>query len=82
MPASEAFELAAALALARRRRIGPFRDLAAKNGAAKKGAAENEEMEKELAILARAGFGLTVATEALRMDPEEAEALLSGLREP
>jgi regulatory protein len=64
-------ELAAALVLARRRRIGPFR---------RSGQLEPSERQRELAILARAGFPQDVATRALGMDPEAAEALVIRLR--
>ncbi|AOX18309.1 regulatory protein RecX [Kozakia baliensis] len=59
-------ELGAALVLARKRRLGPFRrpdapepDLAAH--------------QKALAAFARAGFGRDIAEQALAFDPEEAE---------
>jgi len=64
-------ELAAALALAARRRIGPFRA----------GEAPGPEgTRRELGILARAGFPRAVAEEALRLDRAEAAALLEALR--
>jgi regulatory protein len=62
-------ELAAAVAFARRRRIGPFR----------KGDADPR---RELGMLARAGYGQEVAEAALRLDAEAAEALLARLRAP
>jgi regulatory protein len=63
---AEASDLAAACALARRRRLGPYRR-----------AAEREAFrEKDLAVFARAGFPLGVAREVLACEnPEEAEAL-------
>lgn len=63
-------ELAAALVLARRRRIGPFRAMAA----------DPEAGRKELGIMARAGFPREVASRALRMSADEAEALIIRLR--
>lgn len=64
-------ELAAALTLARRRRLGPFRA----------GEAADEAMRrKELAALARAGFSQAVACQALGMDPAEAEERVLALR--
>lgn len=64
-------ELAAALVLARRRRIGPFR-----------GAAPLDQpgRRRELAILARAGFPQSVARRALATDPAEAETIVNHLR--
>ena len=64
-------ELPAALVLARRRRIGPFRA---------GGPPEAEGRHRELAILARAGFPQDVAQRALALDPEEAETLVNQLR--
>ncbi len=62
-------ELAAALLLARRRRLGPFR-------------AEGAEADRrrELGTLARAGFGEGVARRALAMAREAAEELLEAVR--
>ncbi|MDD9876552.1 MAG: RecX family transcriptional regulator [Magnetovibrio sp.] len=60
-------ELAAALALARRRRLGPYRA----------GPARAERREKDLAALARAGFSYEVArrvVEAVSLEELEAEA--------
>lgn len=67
----QASELAAALTLARRRRIGPFRE---------GGPPDQTGRRRELAILARAGFPHTVAREALAMAADEAEALVILLR--
>jgi regulatory protein len=64
-------ELAAALALAARRRIGPFRT---------GGTPDPEGTRRELGILARAGFPRAIAEEALRLDRAEAAALLEALR--
>lgn len=64
-------ELAAALALAARRRIGPFRAGAPPDPAG---------MLRELGVLARAGFPRTIAERALRLDRMEADARLTALR--
>lgn len=64
-------ELAAALTLAARRRIGPFRTGAPPDAS---------ERLRELGVLARAGFPRDVAERALRLDPVEAAALVAGLR--
>ncbi|HJS86076.1 MAG TPA: RecX family transcriptional regulator, partial [Acetobacteraceae bacterium] len=65
-------ELAAALALAARRKIGPFYDGEPRDPA--------ERLRRELGILARAGFPRAVAEEALRLDRAEAAAMLEALR--
>lgn len=62
-------ELAAALVLARKRRIGPFRN----NGEA--------DRNREIGIMARAGFSRSTAETALDADPEEAEAAIRRLRQ-
>jgi regulatory protein len=59
-------ELAAACAYLRRRRAGPFGDA--------------PEL-KVLAAMARAGYGQDIARRALRLDREEAEALIKNLQE-
>ena len=64
-------ELAAALVLARKRRIGPYRrgdppDLTAR--------------QREMAMLARAGFPQTVAAQALAMGADEAEERIAAFR--
>jgi regulatory protein len=64
-------ELAAALMLTRRRRIGPFRAGAPPDQAGRR---------RELAILARAGFPQSIAGQALAMASEDAEALVNRLR--
>jgi len=64
-------ELAAALAYARRRRLGPFRLLDA----------DADTRRKEMGALARAGFPQPVAQQALRMDPEDAKALVIRLKQ-
>jgi regulatory protein len=68
VPEDAEAELAAALILARRRRFGPFRADAA------------ADPRRELAALARAGFPRAVATRALGMPREEAEALVTAFR--
>ncbi|MBV9250337.1 MAG: RecX family transcriptional regulator [Acetobacteraceae bacterium] len=60
-------ELAAALVLARRRRIGPFRIGA-------------PDRQAELAIMARAGFTHQITKQALEMERTEAEVLVAKLR--
>lgn len=72
LPADPDAELAAALILTRKRRIGPFRT-AAEPGP--------EERRREFAILARAGFESGVARQALATPPEEAEAHIRALRQ-
>lgn len=63
-------ELGAALILARKRRIGPFRPAPA----------DPTGRQKELAVLARAGFSREVAVRALTTDIHEAEARIADLR--
>ncbi len=69
LPDNPEAELAAALALARRRRLGPFRD---PDAAA--------DPRRELAVLARAGFTQDIAMRALDTDAGTAEALVAALR--
>jgi regulatory protein len=71
LPEDTIIELAAALTLARRRRIGPFRAGAPPDQAGRR---------RELAIMARAGFPQAVASQALAMATDEAEALVNRLR--
>ena len=71
LPSDEGSELAAALVLARRRRIGPFRTGPTPDAAAQR---------RELGMLARAGFPQDVARRALATDPEQAEALVNEFR--
>jgi len=59
--------LVSALILARKRRIGPFRIAAA-------------DHNRELGVLARAGFPRDVAMRALAMPAEEAEAAIREAR--
>lgn len=71
LPEDAQSELAAAVVLARKRRIGPFR----------RGAAPDEAgRRRELGVLARAGFPQSVARQALAMDPDDAEAMVIQLR--
>jgi regulatory protein len=63
-------ELAAALIHVRRRRLGAYRATA---GTA-------DDFRRALASLARAGFGGSVAIQALRATREEAEALITEFR--
>jgi regulatory protein len=67
-----ATELAAALVLARKRRIGPFRAAEPTDGQLGR--------NKELGILARAGFARDAAEQALDMDHAEAEQRIHDLR--
>jgi regulatory protein len=64
-------ELAAALALAQRRRIGPFRH----------SPTDAETARRELGVLARAGFSREVASRALDTDPDTALELVIRLRQ-
>lgn len=68
LPAAEQ-ELPAALAYARRRRLGPFRE-----------AGDAEVRLRDLGALARAGFSRDVAERALDMDAGQAEALVLKLK--
>jgi regulatory protein len=71
LPGDDESELAAALVLARRRRIGPFR----------RGVGPDEAgRRRELGVLARAGFPPSVASQALAMTPGQAETLVNRLR--
>lgn len=69
LPSDPAAELLAALALARRRRIGPFRAAPL---------ADADARRHELAVLARAGFAQAVARQALAMPRAEAEERLAA----
>ncbi len=59
-------DLAAAVLLMRRKRLGCFRKV------------REEDRNKEMASLARAGFGFDIAQKALSMGEEEAEEILSA----
>ena len=65
-------ELAAALAFARRRRIGPFR----------REELDQEAALRELGMMARAGYMRDTANTALRMDAEEATDRINRARQP
>lgn len=71
LPVDDESELAAALVLARRRRIGPFRSGDAPDVAGHR---------RELAMLARAGFPQDVARRVLAMAADSAETLVNRLR--
>ncbi|MBU0859936.1 MAG: RecX family transcriptional regulator, partial [Alphaproteobacteria bacterium] len=62
-PSSEV-DLIAALRLARRKKLGPF------------STKDPVTPDKDLATLARAGFGYDIASRVIRMDKEPAEELL------
>ena len=64
-------EVAAALALCKRRRFGPFA----------RAPMEREAQAKALATLARAGFSHAAATAALAMESEMAEDRVRALRD-
>ncbi len=70
LPSDPDTELAACLALARRRRIGPFRRPDAE-----------PNIIREMGMIARAGFGHEVASKAMDMDVEEAEAAVIRLKQ-
>lgn len=70
LPTDPDIELAACVALTRRRRIGAFRALDA----------EPRET-KELGMLARAGFGHEVASKALAMDQDAALDMIIRLKQ-
>jgi len=72
LPEDAEAELAAALVLTRKRRIGPFRAKAEPGP---------EERRREFAALARAGFASGVARQALATPPEEAEDRIRTLRQ-
>lgn len=65
VPEDETAELAAALAFARRRRVGPFARADAE-----------EDRLRVLTVFGRAGFSGAVARRALDCDPEEAERIV------
>jgi regulatory protein len=64
-------ELAAALILVRKRRIGTYRAVAEADAAVRM---------KEMGVLARAGFSRDIAEQALKMSSEEAESRIHDLR--
>lgn len=71
LPDDEDTELAAALILARKRRIGAFRAADAEDQGVRR---------REMEVLVRAGFSSTIARAALGIDREEAEARILELR--
>ncbi len=73
LPSDRTAELTAALTLARRRHIGPFRASPRP---------DPDTARRELAILARAGFPALVAKEALAMPRADAEERLAGVLRP
>ena len=87
LPDDAETELAAALVLARKRRIGPFRasdaaDRQRETGRQREIGRQRETgRQREIGILARAGFPRAVAERALDTDAEEAEAAIRRLRQ-
>ena len=71
LPDNPNHELAAALLLLRKRRLGPY---------GKEAAAAPEDRRRILGILARAGFSHETATAALRQDMESADERIEGMR--
>jgi regulatory protein len=71
LPSDGDAELSAAVACARRRRIGPFRT----------DASAPPDLRRELGMLARAGFAQDLAPRVLRMDLAAAEDLIIRLRQ-
>jgi len=71
LPTDGDAELCAAVACARRRRIGPFRS----------DPSEQADLRRELGMLARAGFAQDIATRVLRMELAAAEDLIIQLRQ-
>ncbi|MFL5282719.1 MAG: regulatory protein RecX [Rhodopila sp.] len=69
LPEDPDTELAAALVLTRKRRIGPFRT------------SDQADRQREIGVLARAGFAMSVAERALDTDPDAAEAAIRRLRQ-
>lgn len=80
LPDDPAAELAAALAYARRRRMGPFRTTTDASADEAPDQSMLDRHRRELGRMARAGFAQPVAEQALRMDPEEANALVVAAR--
>lgn len=72
LPDDPEAELAAAVVLTRKRRIGPFRATETDDPAVRR---------REFGIMARAGFPSAIAREALAMDREAAEARILALRQ-
>ncbi|NVN42197.1 recombinase RecA, partial [Ameyamaea chiangmaiensis] len=72
-------EVLAGLALARRRRLGPFRPLAADDEGTS-GPDEEGLRQRDLGVLARAGFARDVALRVIGMEAEDAMALVIALK--
>jgi regulatory protein len=70
LPQEPEDELAACVVLVRKRRLGAYRR-----------PEKAEDRMRELAVLARAGFSHSVASQALEMDAEAAEDLIIKLRQ-
>lgn len=70
LPQDGETEQAAAVAFARRRRIGPFRRADAE-----------PDSRRELGMMARAGFTQEIASQVLRLEPDAAEAMLNQLKQ-
>lgn len=70
-------ELAAAIAFARKRRIGPF----ARDSASADRDARRAEERKALGVMARAGFDFGVCERVLEMDRDDADERLRARRE-
>ncbi len=75
LPDAPEAELAAAIAHAKRRRLGPFAPPAAQDTVE-----DPARRRRALAGFARAGFSQDIATRALRLDLDTAEQLLRRLR--
>jgi regulatory protein len=69
LPEDADTEFASALVLTRKRRIGPFRT------------AGQADRQREIGVLARAGFPRSVAERALDADPETAEEAIRRFRQ-
>ena len=74
-------DLATALAYARRRRLGPFRTDPPGTDSPDDAAGSGTPARRELGAMARAGFPQAVAERALRMAPDEAQALVTRLKQ-
>ena len=74
LPDDPNVELAAAIAFARKRRLGPY---------AREGEVEDSRAakQKQVAAMARAGFGWSTCERVLRMDREEADERIATARQ-
>ena len=72
LPEDADAEFAAAIICTKRRRIGPFR----------RAEVDTEGRNRELAMLARAGFPRDIALRALACLPDEADSIINALRQP